>query len=139
MFATARPAKRVMATRRAPEALRTPVHEAAGWASTAGSVTAFGLGMWPDISWILMGLNPDGHFAGGSMLRLMRNPEGAALGVVLQPPWVDGGGGGMAFHTAFTVFGVQRLCAYELVGPLAVPRMLPMVVGIAVIIVGARY
>ena len=49
-------------------------------------------------------------------------------------------GGGIAFHTAFAVFGAQRLWAYELAGPLAVvPWLLPTAVGIPAIIVWTRY
>ncbi|MCE2540754.1 MAG: DUF2306 domain-containing protein, partial [Acidobacteria bacterium] len=49
-------------------------------------------------------------------------------------------GGGIAFHTAFIVFGAQRVWAYELAGPLAiVPWILPTVVGIPAIVVWTRY
>ena len=140
-FATVRQAMRVVATRRAPETLRTPLHEALGWASIAGSVAviAFALGVWSDISPILLGLSPIGLFTGSSMLRLMRNPGAehmswfySHLGSML--------GGGIAFHTAFIVFGAQRLWAYELAGPLAiVPWILPTVIGIPAIVVWTRY
>ena len=140
-FATVRQAMRVVATRRAPETLRTPFHEALGWASVAGSaaVVAFALGVWSDVSPILLGLSPIGLFTGRSMLRLMRNPGAqhmswfySHLGSML--------GGGIAFHTAFAVFGAQRLWAYELAGPLAiVPWILPTVVGIPAIVVWTRY
>ncbi len=140
-FATVRQAMRVVATRRAPETLRTPLHEALGWASIAGSaaVIAFALGVWSDISPILLGLSPIGLFTGSGMLRLMRNPRAhhmgwfySHLGSML--------GGGIAFHTAFVVFGAQRLWAYELAGPLAiVPWILPTLVGIPAIVVWTRY
>ena len=140
-FATVRQAMRVVATRRAPETLRTPFHEALGWASIAGSVAviAFALGVWSDVSPILLGLSPIGLFTGRSMLRLMRNPGAQHMG------WFYSHlgsmlGGGIAFHTAFAVFGAQRLWAYELAGPLAiVPWILPTVVGIPAIVVWTRY
>ncbi len=140
-FATVRQAMRVVATRRAPETLRTPFHEALGWASIAGSVAviAFALGVWSDSSPILLGLSPIGIFTGSSMLRLMRNPGGQHMG------WFYSHlgsmlGGGIAFHTAFIVFGAQRVWAYELAGPLAiVPWILPTVVGIPAIVVWTRY
>ena len=140
-FATVRQAMRVVATRRAPETLRTPVHEALGWASIAGSVAviAFALGVWSDSSPILLGLSPIGLFTGSSMLRLMRNPGAQHMG------WFYSHlgsmlGGGIAFHTAFIVFGAQRVWAYELAGPLAiVPWILPTVVGIPAIVVWTRY
>ena len=140
-FATVRQAMRVVATRRAPETLRTPVHEALGWASIAGSVTviAFALGVWSDVSPILLGLSPIGLFTGRGMLRLMRNPGAQRMG------WFYSHlgsmlGGGIAFHTAFIVFGAQRLWTYDLAGPLAVvPWILPTIVGIPAIVVWTRY
>ena len=140
-FATVRQAIRVVATRRAPETLRTPLHEALGWASIAGSVAviALALGAWSEISPILLGLSPIGLFIGWSMLRLMRNPGAQHMG------WFYSHlgsmlGGGIAFHTAFIVFGAQRLWAYELAGPLAiVPWILPTVIGIPAIVVWTRY
>ncbi len=140
-FATVRQGIRVLATRRAPETLRTPGHEALGWASMASSaaIIAFALAMWSDVSPILLGLSPIGLFTGRNMLRLMRNPGArrmswfySHLGSML--------GGGIAFHTAFIVFGVQRLWAYELAGPLAVvPWILPTIVGLPAIAIWTRH
>ena len=140
-FATVRQAIRVVDTRRTPEMLGTPFHEALGWASIAGSVTviAFALGVWSDISPILLGLSPIGLFTGRNMLRMMRTPGLERMG------WFYSHmgsmlGGGIAFHTAFLVFGAQRLWAYELAGPLAVvPWLLPTVIGIPAIVVWTGY
>ena len=140
-FATVRQGMRVVATRRAPEKLRTPIHEALGWASMSGSVVvvAFAFAAWSDVSPILLGMSPIGLFTGQSMLRLMRNPGAQHMG------WFYSHlgsmlGGGIAFHTAFIVFGAQRLWAYEIAGPLAiVPWILPTVVGIPAIVVWTRY
>ena len=140
-FATVRQAMRVVATRRAPETLRTPVHEALAWASIAGSVTVvvFALAAWSDVSPILLGLSPIGLFTGRGMLRSMRNPGARRMG------WFYSHlgsmlGGGIAFHTAFIVFGAQSLWPRELAGPLAVaPWILPTVVGIPAIVVWTRY
>ena len=140
-FATVRQAMRVVATRRAPETLRTPFHEALAWMSIAGSVAviAFALGVRSDSSPILLGLSPIGLFTGSSMLRLMRNPGAQHMG------WFYSHlgsmlGGGIAFHTAFVVFGAQRLWAYELAGPLAiVPWTLPTLIGIPAIVIWTRY
>ncbi|WP_419165187.1 hypothetical protein [Candidatus Palauibacter sp.] len=140
-FAMVRQALRVVATRRAPETLRTPFHEALGWASIAGSVTviAYALGVWSDISPILLGLSPVGLFTGRGMLRLMRAPGSERMG------WFYSHmgsmlGGGIAFHTAFAVFGAPRLWAYEIAGPLAVvPWILPTVIGIPAIVIWTRY
>ena len=140
-FATVRQAMRVVETRRAPERLRTPFHEALAWASMAGSATvvAFAFAAWSDVSPILLGLSPIGLFTGGGMLRLMRDPGARRMG------WFYSHlgsmlGGGIAFHTAFIVFGAQRLWAYEIAGPLAiVPWILPTVIGIPAILVWTRY
>ena len=140
-FVTVRQGMRVLATRRAPETLRTPVHEALAWASIGSSVAliGFALALWSDVSPVLLGLSPIGLFTGRNMLRLMRNPRArhmswfySHLGSML--------GGGIAFHTAFVVFGVQRLWAYELGGPLAVvPWILPTVVGVPAIFLWIRH
>ena len=140
-FATVRHAIRVVETRKSPETLRTPFHEALAWASIAGSavVIAFALRVWTDVSPILLGLSPVGLVTGSGMLRLMRRPGERRMG------WFYSHlgsmlGGGIAFHTAFAVFGAQRLWAYELAGPLAVvPWLLPTAVGIPAIVVWTRY
>lgn len=140
-FATVRQAMRALATRRAPETLRTPVHEALAWASIGSSAALipFAFAVWSDISPILLGLSPIGLFTGRNMLRLMRNPRAERMG------WFYSHlgsmlGGGIAFHTAFAVFGVQRLWAYDLAGPLAVvPWILPTVIGLPAIAIWTRH
>ena len=139
-FATVRQGIRALATRRAPETLRTPFHEALAWASIAGSVTliAFAVAVPSYVSPVLLGLSPIGLFTGRNMLRQMRNPGAERMG------WFYSHlgsmiGGGIAFHTAFAVFGVQRLWAYDLAGPFAVvPWILPTVVGLPAIAIWTR-
>ena len=140
-LAMVRQAMRVVATRRTPERLRTPFHEALAWASIAGSliVIAFALGVWSGLSPVLLGLSPIGLFTGRGMLRLMHNPGAEHMG------WFYSHmgsmlGGGIAFHTAFFVFGAQRLFAYEIVGPLGIlPWILPAAIGIPAIAIWTRY
>ena len=140
-FATVRQAIRALATRRAPETLRTPVHEALAWASIGSSAAliAFAFTVWSEVSPVLLGLSPIGLFTGRNMLRLMRNPRAERMG------WFYSHlgsmlGGGIAFHTAFAVFGVQRLWAYDLAGPLAVvPWILPTVIGLPAIAIWTRH
>ena len=136
-FAFVRQAIRAVATRRAPERLQTPLHAALAGASIAGSVAviAFALGLWSAVSPILLGLSPIGLIAGRNMLRLMYQPGAEHMG------WLYSHlgsmlGGGIAFHTAFIVFGAQRLIAFELTGPFAVvPWILPTVLGIPAIVI----
>lgn len=140
-FSTVRHAIRVVETRKSPGKLRTPFHEALAWASMAGSaaVVGFALGAWSEVSPILLGLSPIGLFTGLGALRLMRNPGARHMG------WFYSHlgsmlGGGIAFHTAFIVFGAQRLWTWELAGALAVvPWILPTVVGIPAIVLWTRH
>ena len=49
-------------------------------------------------------------------------------------------GGGIAFHTAFAVFGAQRIWDYSLAGAWGVlPSILPTLVGIPGIALGTLY
>ena len=139
-FVMVRQGMRVLATRRAPEKLRTPVHEALAWASMSSSVVAvaFGLTVWSEVSPILLGMSPIGIFTGRRMLRLMRNPGGQRKGWFYSH-LASMLGSGIAFHTAFLVVGAQRLWAYEIEGPLAiVPWILPTVVGVPAIVIWSR-
>lgn len=139
-FAQVRQAIRVVATRRSPEMLRTPFHEALAWASMAGSVAvvAAALAAWSPVSPILLGLSPIGLFTGWRMLRMVRRPSAERMG------WLYSHlgsmlGGGIAFHTAFLVFGAQRFWDLGLEGPLAiVPWLLPTMVGVPAIVVWTR-
>lgn len=139
-FVMVRQGLRVLATRKAPEGLRTPVHEALAWASMSSSVIAvgFALAVWSEVSPILLGMSPIGLFTGRRMLRLMRDPGDQRMGWFYSH-LASMLGGGIAFHTAFIVFGAQRLWAYEIEGPLAiVPWILPTAVGVPAIVVWSR-
>ena len=139
-FVMVRQGLRVLATRKAPEQLRTPAHEALAWASMSASFIAagFGLAVWSEVSPILLGMSPIGLFTGRRMLRLMRDPGGRRMGWFYSH-LASMLGGGIAFHTAFIVFGAQRLWAYGIDGPLAVvPWILPTVVGVPAIVVWTR-
>ena len=140
-FANVRQGIRVLATRGTPESLRTPFHEALAWACILCSTIVVGLAVavWSDASPVLLGLSPVGIITGFNMLRYMRNPGVQPMG------WLFSHlgsmiGGGIAFHTAFAVFGAQRLFAYELAGPLViVPWLLPTIIGLPAIAVSTRY
>ena len=140
-FAMVRHAIRVAVTRKSPETLRTRFHESLAWLSIGGSVTvvAFALAAWSFMSPILLALSPVGIVAGSGILRVLRNPKPGHMawfyehmGSML--------GGGIAFHTAFAVFGAQRLWAYDMAGPFAVvPWILPTAVGVPAQIIWTRY
>lgn len=139
-LANVRHGVRVLATRRAPESIRTPFHLGLAWACLACSagVIVLAVAAWSDSSSILLGLSPVGIFTGSNLLRYMRNPGARPMG------WLYSHlgsmlGGGIAFHTAFAVFGVQRVIAFELPGTLAVlPWLLPTIVGVPAIIAWQR-
>ena len=140
-FANIRHGIRVLATRRAPESVRTRFHLGLAWACIVCSagVVVLAVAVWTDSSPILLGLSPVGIFTGSNMLGYMRSPGArpmdwlySHLGSML--------GGGIAFHTAFAVFGVQRLIAYALPGPLTIlPWILPTVIGVPAIFVWSRH
>lgn len=140
-FANVRHGIRVLATRRTPEALHTPFHWGLGWACIGCStlVVVLAVAVWSDASPILLGLSPVGFITASNMLRIMRNPGSPPMG------WLYSHlgsmlGGGIAFHTAFAVFGVQRLIAYELPRPLTIlPWLLPTIIGVPAIIVWSRH
>lgn len=116
------------------------LREALAWGSIAGCVAiiAFALGVRSNSSPLLLGLSPVGPFTGSSMLRRMRNPGAQHMGWFYSHPG-SMLGAGIALHTAFIVFGAQRLWAYEMSGPLAmVPWILPTAAGILAIVVWTR-
>ena len=139
-LASVRQAIRVVATRKAPNTLRTPFHGALSWASIAGSAgaVAVALAAWSEVSPILLGMSPIGVIIGSNNLRVIRRPgEHMAwlyshLGSML--------GGGIAFHTAFLVFGSGRFVSLDIPGTLAVlPWILPTLVGIPAIVLWTRH
>ena len=140
-FTSVRQSIRAVETRHHPEQLRTPFLQALAVASTAGSVLVilFAFGAWSDLSPILLALSPIGLFIGPRMLRNMRNPGAEHMGWF----YTHMGsmlGGGIGFHTAFAVFGVQRIWDYSLGGALSmVPWILPALIGVPGIVLGTRY
>lgn len=140
-FASVRQSIRAVQTRHHPEQLRTPFHLALAWLSVGGSVgvIVFALAFESEVSAILFALSPIGIFTGLRMLQLMRHPGAERMG------WFYSHmgsmlGGGIAFHTAFAVFGAQRVWDYSLSGALGVvPWILPTLVGIPGILLGTRY
>lgn len=140
-FAAVRQSMRAVQTRARPETLRTPMHLALAWTSIGGSllVILFAATYWSDASTILLALSPVGILTGARMLNLMRNPGAEHMG------WFYSHmgsmlGGGIAFHTAFAVFGLQRVWDYSFAGALGVlPWILPTLIGVPGIVLSTRY
>ncbi len=140
-FAAVRHGVRMVETRKSPERLRTPFHAALAWVSIGSSIAVIGLAFaaWSGTSPILLALSPVGVMTGSNILKVLRSPKlghmewfYAHMGSMLTS--------GIAFHTAFAVFGSQRLWAYDIAGPLAVvPWILPAVVGIPAQVIWIRY
>lgn len=93
-------------------------------------VIAFALLAWTEASPVLLALSPVGILIGRSMRRFARGAEKSP-----RAWWYEHMeamlGAGIAFHTAFAVFGASRLLDYSLEGPLAVlPWILPAAIGV---------
>ena len=130
--------KRVLETRTAPEALRTPFHTAINVAAIAGSAVMLILGLWTRYS-VFAALSPIGLLIGWGSLRFARRPYPTPMAW-----WYEHMesmlGGGVAFHTAFLVLGAGRLLGIQITGPAAlVPWLLPAIIGIPVSAIWVRY
>lgn len=120
---------RVLATRTAPEGLRTPFHTAVNVltiAAAAGMIVLGAVMRQP----VFAGLSVIGFLVGFGNLRFARRPYPTPMAW-----WYEHMesmlGGGVAFHTAFLVLGAGRLLGVTLEGPVAiVPWLLPTVIGI---------
>lgn len=119
-------------TRRDPEAMRTPFLRALHLAAPLGSVmvVAWALLQWSSVSIVLLLLSPLGF--------LMRAEQRAYL---YQDPREKMGwwyahmsgmlGAGIAFHTAFLVFGSRVVLDLSVLGPFNwVPWVLPALIGV---------
>ena len=122
---------RVLRTRRQPETLATPFLHALSILLMAGSavVALHGLAFWQPTSIILLLLSPIGVLQGIEQRRYMRQRP------ALQKPWFYAHmdamlGAGIAFHTAFLVFGSRVVFDLTILGPFNwVPWVLPAVIG----------
>ncbi len=130
----------VLRHKRDPAALRTPLNQALAYASIAASASliAYALILSPPNAILLYALSPIGFGVGSGNLRYMKgaapSPRGwlyEHLGAML--------GAGIAFHTAFAVFGASRLFDIGLTGWVSViPWVLPAAVGIPATIIWTR-
>jgi hypothetical protein len=128
--------KRVIETRHQPDALRTPFHTLLSGLALAGGVGMLILGIAVKNP-IFAALSPIGLLIGFGQLGFARQPYPTPMawwyehmGAML--------GGGIAFHTAFLVLGLNRVA--QLPGALAVvPWLLPTIVGIPASAIWTRY
>ena len=120
---------RVLATRTAPEGLRTRFHTAINSvviAAAAGMIVLALVTRQP----VFGALSIIGFLVGPGNLRFARRPYPTPMAW-----WYEHMesmlGGGVAFHTAFLVLGAGRMFGIALEGPAAiVPWLLPTVVGV---------
>lgn len=131
----------VLAEKRDLRQLNSSYRLVIAWLSIAGSFFIIGWALYwqPPNAVLLYALSPLGIAIGVGMLKLYRMPPddpktwlyehiGAMLGT------------GIAFHTAFAVFGVNRLLQFELPGLLMViPWLLPTALGIPASILWKRH
>jgi len=119
---------RVLATRRAPDQLRTPFHTIVHLTTIAASagmlVLAFSTGR------VLFGaLSPIGFLIGLGNFGFARKPYPTPM-----TWWYEHMnsmlGGGIAFHTAFFVLGAGRLLGISMDGWGVLPWLLPTIVGV---------
>lgn len=131
-FAAVRHAVRAVRTKGDWGAMDTPAHRSLAVLSMIGSavVVAYALAVWSGVSIVLLALSPVGILQGREMLSRLRDPPGERMGWY----YVHMGniiGAGIAFHTAFLVFGSARFIPFELPGLWQiVPWILPAAIGV---------
>ncbi|NND44553.1 MAG: hypothetical protein HKN58_04465 [Xanthomonadales bacterium] len=131
----------VLASKRDITTLDTPANRGAAWLSVAASVfmIAYALYYRPPNMIILLALSPVGFSIGFGILKAIRGrrPEKKVwfyehMGAML--------GTGIAFHTAFAVFGSSRIFNLGLEGWIAVlPWITPALIGIPATIIWTNY
>ena len=128
----------VLRAHRTGRSVRTLTHTALNWLSIAASALVVGLGIWFRQP-ILLALSPIGVLGGMSALKYARRPATSHMAW-----WYEHMGGmlgtGIAFHTAFLVFGARQLLGFGLDGLLAiVPWILPSAIGVPAIAIWTNY
>lgn len=122
---------RVLRTRRQPETTGSPLLRALTWTMMIWSVVAavYALSFWSTASIIMLLLAPPGIMQGVEQRRYMSARPS------VSKPWFYAHldamvGAGIAFHTAFLVFGSRAIINYDVLGPFGwVPWILPAIVG----------
>jgi hypothetical protein len=129
---------RVLATRTAPERLRTGFHTALNLTVIAAAVAMIVLSLATRQP-VFGALSVIGFLVGPGNLRFARQPYPTPMAW-----WYEHMGsmlgGGIAFHTAFLVLGAGRLFGITLEGPIAIlPWLLPTIVGVPVTSIWVGY
>ncbi|NNF15447.1 MAG: hypothetical protein HKN70_01810 [Gammaproteobacteria bacterium] len=130
----------VLVTKKNPDSLRTPLRVALAYLSMLATVivVAFALLFNPDSKIILLALSPLGILGGIGTLRYLNGKR------ISRHAWLYehlGGmlGAGIAFHTAFAVFGFNQMFDFSLPGNLRIlPWILPAAIGIPAISLWTR-
>jgi hypothetical protein len=140
-FVTVRHGFTVLHNKRDHAALRHPLNYALAWAAIASSaaIVAYALLIKPDTMIILLALSPIGFLGGRGILQFLANEPTTSrwwfyehMGAML--------GAGIAFHTAFFVFGSTRLFEIGLTGWIAaLPWIAPAAIGIPGSAIWANY
>ena len=140
-FVTVRHAIGVLRTKRDPDVLATPLNIAMARTAIAASLLLIGYALYfrPPIMILLLALSPIGLGNGYGILKYLggnrRSPRQwlyEHLGGMLAA--------GIAFHTAFAVFGVSQLFNFRIDGWVGIlPWVLPGVVGTVAIVVWTRH
>lgn len=130
----------VLQHKRQPEKLNTPARRAIAFGGISFSmfVVLYALLFRPSSMIILLALSPIGFLGGIGQLRYMKST------LISKHQWLYEHlgsmiGGGIAYHTAFLVFGANRVLSQYLQGNIAViPWVLPAIVGILASILWKR-
>ncbi|MDH3665050.1 MAG: hypothetical protein OEU92_34390 [Alphaproteobacteria bacterium] len=140
-FVTVRHGMTVLRHKRDPAAVGTSINAMLAYAAIVASAAliAYALIVAPPNLILLLALSPIGLGVGTGNLRYMRNPPASPrawmyehLGAMI--------GAGIAFHTAFAVFGSSQLFDIGLEGWLAViPWIAPAAIGIPATIIWTRH
>lgn len=140
-FVIVRHGMQVLQSKGKPDALRTPLTVFLAYASIASSIgiIAYGLFLDPPNKILLFALSPIGLGNGFGQLRYMRRTDGSPRGWLYEHLGAMIGAG-IAFHTAFAVFGVTRLFDIGFTGWVAViPWVAPAIIGIPAISIWTRH
>lgn len=140
-FASIRHGVVVVRTKKDRDLADTVFHRLLAWGSIAGSllVATFAIVFANPVSPVLLALSPVGILQGWPMLRYLSSRPRIARAWFYEH-MVSMLGAGVAFHTAFAVFGSQRFFDLHLVGVWStVPWILPVAVGVVGSIVWDRY